>query len=278
MKVKDVMTKEVKCVEIPGSRADAFEIMKKIGASAIPVVKRGTEELVGIITLRKLFDNPDEEQLAMLIEREISTVDAEADLKTAAELFSRSQVRRMPVLKDGKLAGVITVKDMVHRAIAEMNSEKLAADYMRPHIIAVWEGTPLKAALQLIRLSGFRVIPVIDVDGKLLGTISDMDIVKLSDVEVGSKTSEMAGRSEGDKWSWDTEARIYITKKELNVPNKPVKDVMTKDLVTITKRTTVGKAAQMMKQHKAEQALVLTAEEKLLGIVRDVDLLRVLIW
>jgi CBS domain-containing protein len=278
MKVKDVMTKKVRWTELPGSRAEALETMKELKASALPVVRRGTEELVGLVTLQKLFENPDEDQLAMLVDRDIPTVNQDENLKVAAELFLKHKVRRLPVVKDGKLTGIITVKDIVHRTIAEGEINRPAADFMRPHIIGVWEGTPLPAVLQLIRLSGFRVLPVIDEKGKLSGTISDMDLVKLSDIEVGSQMSQMTGRSEGDRWSWDTEARIYVTKKELTVPDKPVKDVITKDVVTISKRTTVSKAAQLMKQHDVGQVLVLNAEGKLIGTVRDIDLLRVVIW
>jgi CBS domain-containing protein len=278
MKVKDVMTKKVKCAELPGTRSEAFEIMKELKASAVPVVKRGTEELVGLVTLQKLFENPDEDQIAMLVERDIPTVGQEENLKIAAEIFLKHKVRRLPVVKDGALVGIITVKDIVHRTIAEMEVNRPAADFMRPHVIAVWDGTPLPAVLQLIRLSGFRLLPVIDDKGKLMGTISDMDLVRLGDIEIESEMSQMTGRSEGDRWAWDTEARIYVTKKELTVPDKPVKDVMTKDLVTISKRTSVSKVAQLMKQRDTEEILVLNAEEKLMGAVRDIDLLRVIIW
>ncbi|MFN4133162.1 MAG: CBS domain-containing protein [Candidatus Hadarchaeales archaeon] len=277
MKVKDVMTKEVRTVELPGTRADALEVMKKVGVSALPVVRKGTGELVGMIVAQKLVENPNEDQLAMLVDKNVATVGPDDDLKTAVQVFLDARVRRLPVVKDGALAGVLAVRDVVYRAIAEMNLEKPAAEYMRPHIIALWDGTPLKPALHLIALSGFHVVPVIDSDGKLVGTVSDVSIFKLSDIEVGSKMSQMSGRSEGDSWSWDTEARIYITKKELVVPDKTVKEVMSKEIVTITRKTPVSRAAQLMKQKNAEQAMVLSPEEKLLGIVRDVDLIKVLV-
>jgi CBS domain-containing protein len=277
MKVEDVMTKEVKWAEIPGSRVDAMELLRKLKASAVPVVKRGTEELVGMVTIRRLFEKPDENQLAMLVDRDVPTVRLEDDIKVAADIFLKSRVRRLAVVQNGKLAGIVTVRDIVYRAIAEMGFEKPAAEYMRPHVIAVWEGTPLKAALQLMELSGFHVVPVIDENGKLVGTIGDEDIIKVSDVEVGSKMSQMSGRSEGDSWTWDSESRIYITKSQIKVPEKPVSEIMKKDLVTITKKTGVSKVAQLMRQQKVEQTPVLSAEDELIGVVRDVDLLRVLL-
>jgi CBS domain-containing protein len=276
MQVKNVMTKEVKWVEIPGTRAEALELLRKIGASVVPAVKRGTDELVGMITLRKLFEKSDEDQLAMLVDRDVPTVAPDDELEEAANRLLTARARRMPVLKDGKLAGIITVRDIVYRAIAEMNVERPSSDFMRPHIIAVWDGTPLKAAVEIMALSGFRALPAIDEGGNLVGIVDDADILKVSDVETGAKMSQMAGRSEGDSWTWDSENRVYITKRELKVPDKLVRDVMTKELVTITRKTPVSRTAQLMKQHRIEQTPVMSADGKLVGIARDVDLLRAL--
>ncbi len=276
MQVKDVMTKEVKWAEVPGTRAEALDLLRKLGTNAVPVVKRGTDELVGMVTLRKLFEKSDENQLAMLVDRDVPTVALSDKLEEAANRLLTAHVRRLPVLKNEKLVGIVTIRDIVYRAIAEMNLERPASDFMRPHVIAVWDGIPLKAAVEIMDLSGFRALPAIDESGNLVGIIDDTDILKVSEVETGSKMSQMAGRSEGDSWTWDSENRIYITKRELKVPDKLVKDVMTKELVTITRKTPVSKAAQLMKQHKIEQTPVLSAKGKLVGIVQDADLLRAL--
>lgn len=277
MQVKGVMTKEVKWVEVPGTRAEALDLLRKIGASAVPVVKRGTDELVGMVRLRKLFENPSENQLAMLVDRDVPTVSINDKLEEAVNRLLKARVRRLPVLKDGKLVGMITVQDIIYRAIAEMDVERLASDFMRPHIIAVWDGTPIKAVVEIMDLSGFRALPAVEEGGNLVGIIDDSDILKVSGVETESRMSQMAGRSEGDSWTWDSENRIYITKRELKVPDKLVRDVMTKELVTITRKTTVSRAAQLMRQHRIEQTPILSAEGKLRGIVRDVDLLRALV-
>jgi CBS domain-containing protein len=276
MLVKDVMTKGIRWAELPGTRAEALELLRKTNVSAIPVVKRGTDELVGMVTLRRLFEKPDEDQLAMLVDRDVPRISPNDDLKDAAKQMLKIFVRRLPVLDNGKLVGMITVRDIVYRAIAEMGLEGPVEKYMRPHILTIWDGTPLKAAVEVIDLAGFRGLPVINEKGDLVGIIDDFDIAKISEVEVDSKMSLMAGRSEGDSWTWDSEARVYITKRKLKIPDKLVKDVMTKELVTVTKKTGVSKTAQLMKQNKVEQAPVITADGRLAGLIRDIDLLRAL--
>jgi CBS domain-containing protein len=212
----------------------------------------------------------------MLVDREIPTVGLDDDLEKAADLLIKSGVRRLPVLRDGKLVGIVTVRDIVYRAIAEMKLERPASDFMHRHTVAVWDGTPLRAVVEIMDLSGFRALPVIDGQGNLVGIVDDSDIVRVSEVRTESRMSQMAGRSESDSWAWDSEDRIYITKRELRVPDRPVREVMTKELITITKKTPVSRVAQLMRRHKIEQTPVLSADNKFMGIVRDFDLLHVL--
>jgi CBS domain-containing protein len=183
----------------------------------------------------------------------------------------------LPVLKDGRLVGIITVRDIVYRAISKMNLERPASDYMNPNTIVIWDGTPLQAALEIMVLSRSRALPVIDEKGNLVGIVDDSDIVKVSDVETESKMSHMAGRTEGDSWTWDSEDRVYITKRKLKVPDKLVRDIMEKNLITITRKTSVSRCAELMKQHRIEQTPVVGADGRLVGVVHDADLLRALI-
>lgn len=277
MKVKDVMTGEVKYAEIPGTRAEAIELLKKLEVSAVPVVNTSTRELVGMVTLRKLLEHPEEDQLAMLVDRNVPTVNPEDELKVAAEHILRTGNRRLPVVQDGDLVGVITVRDIVYRALATLNLERPASDFMQPSVAAVWEGTPLRAVVEIMSLAGARALPVINETGDLVGIIDDSDLIKLAEVETTSRISQMTGKSEGDSWSWDSEARIYITKTELRLPPVPVKEVMVKDLIYITKKTSVSKCAQLMKENRIEQTPVLSADNKFLGLVRDIDLLGALL-
>jgi CBS domain-containing protein len=277
LKVKDVMTGEVKYAEIPGTRAEAIELLKKLEVSAVPVVNTSTRELVGMVTLRKLLEHPEEDQLAMLVDRNVPTVNPEDELKVAAEHILRTGNRRLPVVQDGDLVGVITVRDLVYRALATLNLERPASDFMQPSVAAVWEGTPLRAVVEIMSLAGARALPVINETGDLVGIIDDSDLIKLAEVETTSRISQMTGKSEGDSWSWDSEARIYITKTELRLPPVPVKEVMVKDLIYITKKTSVSKCAQLMKENRIEQTPVLSADNKFLGLVRDIDLLGALL-
>ncbi|MEM2674439.1 MAG: CBS domain-containing protein, partial [Candidatus Hadarchaeales archaeon] len=117
MKVSEVMTKKVKWAEIPGTRESALELLKELDVSAVPVLKSETGEFVGMITLRRLLDHPDEDQLAMLVDREVPTVSPSQDLKECAQIMLGRRLRRLPVVEGRKLVGVITVRDIVYRVL-----------------------------------------------------------------------------------------------------------------------------------------------------------------
>src|SRR5659263_718127 len=111
MNVKDVMTRDVVFVEVPGSRDTALKIMKETGITSVPVVKNRT--LVGILTRGDIFRNPEEDQIALLMTRQPVFVSPMATIEDAARIFIEKAIRRMPVVDDSQLVGFITVTDIV---------------------------------------------------------------------------------------------------------------------------------------------------------------------
>ena len=75
MNVSEVMTKNVICVNVPGLRKKALEVMQKHNVSGLPVVEEKTRKLVGMITLDDLLKNPDEEQIALIMRRLVVTIE-----------------------------------------------------------------------------------------------------------------------------------------------------------------------------------------------------------
>lgn len=275
MKVKDIMTTDVQAVSVPGGREEALEILKKFQISAIPVLKRDTDELVGIVRLRDFFENPDEEQIGMLVDRDVPTISPDASIEEAAREMLESEERRLPVVKDGKLVGIITVRDIVNRAIAEREIKTPVLDFMQESVLLVWEGTPLLVAVEILSCAGARALPVVDSRAELSGMIGDADIIDVSEVKVEETSGPMKGQSEGDKWAWDSEDILYVTKHSLKPPDKTVKEIMSRDVVTVSRRTQATKCARLMRDNKINQIPVLSGK-KLVGIVRDENLLGIL--
>jgi len=274
VKVRDIMTEKVVYAEVPGNSSEALELLLKHNISGIPVVKRGTKEVVGIVTRSDFARNPEEEQLALLMTREVRTTTPEEDIKKVARAFLEENFRRMPVVTNSHLVGIVTVSDIVWRAIARMNLSEPVEGYMESRVTTVWEETPLKVAYEIMRLSGERALPVLDSDGSMVGIIGDTDLLKVFEITESTHKSELSGGTEGDRWGWDSKNVIYITKKRLELPDKPVKEVMVRDVVTVTKRTSVSECAKRMARKRIEQIPVISAEGDLIGMVKDISLLK----
>lgn len=273
MKVKDIMTDNVIYAEVPGSSSDALEVMLKNKISGVPVVKRGTKELMGIVTRTDFARNPSEGQLALLMTRDITPTSLDEDISEVAKVLSKGKFRRMPVVEDGILVGILSVSDIVWKAIPKMNITDTVEKYLEETITAIWEDTPIKISYEIMRLSKERALPVLNSEGKLSGIISDTDILNVLEVTESTQKSELSGGTEGDKWGWDSKNVIYITKKEMELPAKDIKELMIKDVVTATKKTAVSECAKRMGKSRIEQIPVIDAEGEIIGIVRDVDLL-----
>jgi CBS domain-containing protein len=276
MKVKDIMTTDVVYAEVPGSTTEALELVVKKNVSGLPIVKRGTKELIGIVTREDFARHPEESQLALLMTRDVVTLPIDTDIKYAARIFLEKGFRRLPVVKNGELVGIVTVGDIVWRAISRMKIKESIEGYMIENITAIWEDTPLKITYEILKLSGLRALPVLNSDVKLVGIIGDTDLLKVVQLTESTKKSEMSGAIEGEKWGWDSRNVLYITKKKLEVPDLTTKEVMVRSVVTATKKTSVSECAKKMSKARIEQVPVINAEGDIIGLVRDVDLLRVL--
>lgn len=274
LKVKDLMTTDVVYVEVPGSRRDVLRLMKEKGVTGMPVVKKGTKKLIGMVTRTDLMNKPDEEQLALLMTRDPITVSPSDNIIKAAEVLLQHNIRRLPVVEADELVGIITVADLVYKALAESTIKDPIADYVDRKVLAVWEGTPLKVASKIMRLAKTQALLVLDSSANLSGIITDADLVKLSEVVFKERVSSSGIVSEGQEWDWDVSTMIYIGKGELSLPDKPVSEVMTKRLVTALEFTPINECARKMRRHDINQIPVVDSGGAVIGMVYDFSLIK----
>jgi len=125
-----------------------------------------------------------------------------------------------------------------------------------------------------MRLARVSVLPVLDDNANLSGIIDDSDFLRLSEVVSEEKVSSISATSEGTDWSWDSGDIFHITTKILRLPNKPIREVMTKNVQTVTELTSFDDCAKKMRKFDLNQLPVTDAKGNLSGIISDVDLIR----
>ena len=275
MKVEEIMTTDAKFAEVPGTRAELLDLMNKHKVDGLPVVKKGTRKIIGMITKTDLLKKPSENQIAMLMSRDPIAVPPDMPVADAVRVLIDNRIRRLPVIDKNTCVGLVTVADIVWKAITKMDFPNPIKPYVRRDVIAVWDGTPLPVAYTIMDLARTRVLHVLNGSGGLCGIVSEVDMFSHSEVISKNKVSSMQATSEGTDWSWDTEDILYIAKKELKLPQKPISEIMISDVITVVEQVTVSECAAKMKKFDIDQIPVLNAEGKLSGLIQDRDLLRV---
>ena len=129
-KVRDVMTPGPIGVDYYQSIGEAARTMRDWGVGAVLVV-RG-ESLCGLITDRDLViravaeARAADEPVGPLSSGNLVGVNADADIDEAARLMREHAVRRLPVIEDGQVAGMVSMGDLALRddpasALAELS-------------------------------------------------------------------------------------------------------------------------------------------------------------
>ena len=282
MNVADAMTPrdELVTVELPGTRDDVLTYLQDYGFSSVPVTKAvdGVDVYRGIISRDSLIERPDEDQLALLT-REVETVTPDTDILDAAAHMVDNDARRVPVVDpadDDELDGIITVTDVV-RAIAreQIPGGAQVGEVATRDINTTYVGTPLTVAEREIYHANVPYTVVLDDDGDMTGKLTEVDIVEIARVVEGEDDTGESIAEQDSEWAWEGIKAVgnsYFPTRNVEIPAEPVAEIMTGDVITISKTKTATDAAQTMISNEIEQIPLVSGGE-LIGIVRDIDLL-----
>ena len=131
MKIRELMTTDVTTAELDTTLDEIATIMRQEDVGAVPVVD--DDELVGIVTDRDIVirciaegRDPSKACAEDVLTEGLVTAEPEDDVEHAADLMSRNQIRRLPVVRDGQLVGMISIGDIaVKQRDDEMSGDAL---------------------------------------------------------------------------------------------------------------------------------------------------------
>jgi CBS domain-containing protein len=282
MNVADAMTPRstVVTVSLPGTRDDALEYLQEKSFSSVPVVRDvdGKEEFRGLLTRDSLIEDPDEDQLAILMDDDVPTTTCTTSVEEAARIMVENGARRLPVV-DGELEGIVTVTDIV-RAIAngEVGPDVTVENVAASTVNATYTGTPLPVVERELYYADAPYAVVLDDEAELAGMVTEVDIIHVARVVQGEESTGDSIANQDDEWMWEGIKAVgsrSIPTRNVQIPNGPVSEFMTEDVVSITRRKSIKDAAQLMISNDIEQ-LPLVGGDQLEGIVLDVNLLEAL--
>jgi CBS domain-containing protein len=272
MRAEEIMEKEPVIGEVPSSRKDILRILAKNNLPAVPVVKAGTKILEGIVTRDNIFENAEEDQVALLVEDCQERISPEDDIKKVSSVIGKYRCRLIPVVKGKELVGVIKPRSLL-TLVSKLNDP--LKDFISLRVVPIFEETPVKTAMEIFKLTKEDGLPVLDKEGNLCGFLTEGDLFKVARLDENLARSELGMGEDEDQWTWEgmrDVVRFYYSTSKIDFPNIPISELMVKEVLTAGMHTPVGEVAKKMLRYNVAQLPVLNESGRLAGIVDELDL------
>ncbi len=275
MKVEDVMSKELIVAYVPGTIKDALSVLAKHNVSGMPILKKDTKTVAGVLTRSDIFKNPDEDQLALIMSDEFHSIKPDHDLVDAAKILYEHRIHGLPVLNNrSHLIGIVSPTDVL-KHLPEDAKEPIE-NYYTNLVVPVHQDTPIDIIMEIINITHENALPVLNDDRKLCGIVTDGDLFKLSHIRESVSQTDMGMGGDEDEWTWEgirDTVRLHYSTSEVALPSVPVKEVMISNVVKSTKNTPIIDVAKKLVKNKISHMPVVDSEDRLIGMVTDIDLM-----
>jgi CBS-domain-containing membrane protein len=202
---------------------------------------------------------------------DVLTASPDTPLVDVADLFLQSGVRTVPVVDDNQhVVGIITDGDLLRRgnmalplsirealepheiAAATPVTSLRAQDVMTRDVVTVRNDVPIAAAIDVMAERGFKRLPVLDHDNRLVGIVSRADILQ-------------------------TVAHVAPHAAPQRKPGGAVQrvgEVMQREVSTVRPDTSLAEVVEALAEVEQRRVVVVDAEGRVVGIITDGDLVR----
>jgi CBS domain-containing protein len=276
--IEEVMTTNPIVAQIPGSRNEVLKIMVKHNLTGLPVVKRSDGSLAGMITRQNIFEKPDEDQLALIMNRKPEIITPKDTVNQAARIFLEGKVKHLPVVEGDKLVGIVTPTNLLE-VVEKVGTDATVESVISSPCIPIYQDAPLAVALVTFKVSKASALPVLDDGGRLTGILTDRDIFNKSHINGSVAISDLGIGQDEDDWSWEglrNVMKLWYEVSKIEIPGLPVKEIMVSCPTTVFKKTTVSEAARIMRKNDFGQLPVRDSKDRLLAMIYDIDVVSIL--
>ena len=275
VKIEEVMSDDLIVGYVPGTVKDALKIFAKHNVSGMPVLKKDTKVVAGIVTRQDIFKNPEEDQLALIMSKEYYSVEKDQDVKVAAKLLYEHRIHGLPVVNNRKqLVGIISPTDVLKSL--HKNITTSVEKYFTNLVVPIYQETPINIVMEIINVTHENALPVLNDERKLCGIVTDGDLFKLSHIRESVSITDLGMGGDEDEWTWEgirDTVRFHYSTSEVSLPPVPVKEVMIANVTKATKHTSVKEVAEKMLKNRISHVPVVDANNRLIGMVTDIDLM-----
>lgn len=252
---------------------DAPEKIQRVIELVSPMVSEGliTLEDVQVLryTHRHLNPLPVEKMVSEVMTREVVTLSADDSVAQAWLKMLDTLIKAMPVVDaQGRVIGMLTDEDLLERAGAQQRlavaqrfgadilQEELArlrqsaltvADVMTRPVITTQATDSLGVAAARMAKAGIKRLPVVDENGKLLGILSRVDILRLAAHKEARKVTAPLGAA------------------------KNLRQVMTASIPSVRFDDDLAEVVEALLEGGSHRVIVLNEADKAVGLISDAD-------
>jgi CBS domain-containing protein len=137
MKAKEVMTTDPATLGPEATLGEAATLMRQEDCGSIPIVDGG--RLVGIVTDRDIViravatgKDPRSTKVSEVMSADPVCISPDTDVAEAASVMADRQIRRLPVVEDGKLAGILVIGQIARREPDEQQTGETLKEISQP--------------------------------------------------------------------------------------------------------------------------------------------------
>ena len=250
MKVEDVMTPKVITEDEDVSVTIISRDMDLSGIGSVVITSE--DKPVGIVTDRDIMikicatRRTGKVKVKEIMSSPLITIGPEAPVEEACGLLAENDIRRLPVMKNDELVGIVSVRNILTRAPEHVHrfypaegkvvSELLeVGDVMTLKVITEDENTPVAKISEGMKVSGIGSV-VITSEGKPAGIVTDRDMA------------------------------IKVIMKDRKASEIKAKEIMSSPLITIKPEASVEKGCELLAKNNIRRMPVMENNE-LVGII-----------
>jgi CBS domain-containing protein len=198
-------------------------------------------------------------------------VDVVMDVPLVVTWIDRSDrvERVLPQVAEMVTVGLITVEDLqIYQYAANLRTglpEVRVEEIMTRVVTTIHPEAPIVEAVEKLIDKDYTALPVVEGENRVVGIISDTDLLERGDMEVSLSLKKAA------------DPRLVETLlARLRQSPRTVAQVMTPEPVTIGPQAYLSEAAHVMSKHKLKRLPVVDSDQRLLGVVGRLDILTAL--
>ncbi|MFH1403412.1 MAG: CBS domain-containing protein [Candidatus Altiarchaeota archaeon] len=250
--VSEIMHSKIYTAECNTPVYDIACLMDKKNVGSVLIVEK--DKVKGIITeadiVNQLYKGNHLTELKScdIMTKKVISVAPDTTLGKAIDLLFENKFRRLPVVKKGKIMGILTSTDICYE-INSPHASKTVGEIMRTDVVTTTSDKTIYEALDhmLKKKSstgkrGVGGIVIVSTEG-VEGILTERDIIR------------------------------YVVAKKKDIQKTLVSDIMSTDMITIRPDIVICHAADLMSQYHFRHLPILDYDEKLVGIITQTTII-----